>query len=192
MPFPSPPAYCIRRGRLGWVIVFWLVFEGKPKICRVCLSGPSSSPENMLAAAAITSRPGICREIKEIADRLEAFLNGVALTFSLDLVLLQQGSRFHQAVWRADHGIPRGWVSTYQLIARFIGNPQAGRAVGKALAANPFPIIIPCHRVIRADRALGGFQGGQALKRALLEAEGIIFDHGGRVQVDSFYYNFKN
>jgi methylated-DNA-[protein]-cysteine S-methyltransferase len=48
--------------------------------------------------------------------------------------------------------------------------------VGNALATNPFPIIIPCHRAIRSDGSLGGFQGATAMKRALLEREGIVFD----------------
>jgi alkylated DNA nucleotide flippase Atl1 len=51
-------------------------------------------------------------------------------------------------------------------------------AVGHALAANPFPIIIPCHRAIRSDGSLGGYQGGLAMKRSLLEREGIRFDGG--------------
>ncbi|MGQ9687557.1 MAG: methylated-DNA--[protein]-cysteine S-methyltransferase [Desulfobaccales bacterium] len=143
----------------------------------------------MLGSVKTTAKPGVCPEIEEIADQLEAFLNGADLTFSLDRVLLQLGSPFQQAVWRADHGIPRGQVSTYQLIAKAIGMPGGARAVGNALAANPFPIVVPCHRVIRADGTLGGFQGGHPLKRALLEAEGIFFDQRGRVQVESFYYS---
>jgi len=53
--------------------------------------------------------------------------------------------------------------------------------------ANPFPIIVPCHRAVRSDLTLGGFQGGLSMKRALLEAEGIGFDSSGRVAVDSFF-----
>jgi methylated-DNA-[protein]-cysteine S-methyltransferase len=90
---------------------------------------------------------------------------------------------------RAEHGIPRGQVSTYQLLAAFIGRPKAARSVGTALATNPFPIIIPCHRAVRSDRSLGGFQGGLLMKRAWLEQEGIGFDTSGRVQVDSFFYS---
>jgi O-6-methylguanine DNA methyltransferase len=60
--------------------------------------------------------------------------------------------------------------------------PRAARAVGTALARNPFPLIIPCHRVVRSDGMLGGFGGGLKMKKALLEMEGVAFDRSGRVQ----------
>jgi O6-methylguanine-DNA--protein-cysteine methyltransferase len=69
---------------------------------------------------------------------------------------------------------------------------MAGRASPPAptpLATNPSPNVIPCHRAVRSDRSLGGFQGGLPMKRALLEQEGIGFDTSGRVQVDSFFYS---
>jgi methylated-DNA-[protein]-cysteine S-methyltransferase len=72
-------------------------------------------------------------------------------------------------------------MSTYQRIAGHLGNPQAARAVGTALAHNPFPIIVPCHRAIRSDGTLGGFQGGMEMKRILLEMEGVPVDGSGRV-----------
>jgi methylated-DNA-[protein]-cysteine S-methyltransferase len=137
----------------------------------------------------MTVKPATCPEIEEIADQLKAFLEGADISFSLDHVLLGLCSAFQQQVLLAEHGIPRGQVSTYQLIARFIGKPSAARAVGTALATNPFPIIIPCHRAVRTDRTLGGFQGGLPMKRALLEAEGICLDNSGRVQVDVFFYS---
>jgi len=137
----------------------------------------------------VSARPAGCSEIEEVAEQLAAFLGGAAISFSLDLVLLDLCSPFQQQVLHAEHGIPRGQVSTYKLIARFIGRPLAARAVGAALAANPFPLIIPCHRAVRSDGTLGGFQGGLPMKRALLAAEGIGFDSSGRVQADSFFYS---
>jgi methylated-DNA-[protein]-cysteine S-methyltransferase len=65
-----------------------------------------------------------------------------------------------------------------------LGCPRAARAVGTALANNPFPIIIPCHRTIRADGTPGGFGGGIMMKRNLLEMEGVRFDPRGRVIMD--------
>jgi len=61
--------------------------------------------------------------------------------------------------------------------------------VGNALATNPFPLIVPCHRAVRSDGSLGGFQGGPAMKRALLEREGIAFDRAGRAAVPRFHYS---
>ncbi len=69
--------------------------------------------------------------------------------------------------------IPYGQVRTYGWLAEAAGRPGAARAAGQAVARNPFPIIIPCHRVIAADGRLGGFGGGLEMKRKLLELEGV-------------------
>jgi len=79
-------------------------------------------------------------------------------------------------------------VSTYGRIANHLGIPGGARAVGQALARNPFPIIIPCHRAIGAGGDLGGFQGGAAMKRALLELEGVELSSSGRVETDRYYH----
>ena len=76
----------------------------------------------------------------------------------------------------------------WQPIAAHLGKSNGARAVGNALARNPFPLIVPCHRAIRSDRHLGGFQGGLEMKRALLAKEGIAFDDAGRVFCRHFYY----
>ena len=88
----------------------------------------------------------------------------------------------------AEFRIPRGWVSTYKRIANNIGIHKGARVVGNALAKNPFPIIIPCHRTIKTNGDLGGFQGGIKMKRALLELEGIKFSDRGIVITDRIYY----
>lgn len=129
-----------------------------------------------------------CAEVDSVAEGIEAFLSGDDIRFSLDCVRLDLCSGFQQKVLRAEHGIPRGRVSTYRLIARRLGSPSAARAVGAALAANPFPIIIPCHRAVRSDRTLGGYQGGREMKRTLLEMERLRFDESGRVVTQHFYY----
>ncbi|MDO8494884.1 MAG: MGMT family protein [Deltaproteobacteria bacterium] len=84
-----------------------------------------------------------------------------------------KGTPFQQKVWRACQTIPRGEVRSYQWIAKKIGHPKAVRAVGTALAKNPTPIIVPCHRVIRSDGKLGGFSapGGLKRKKELLAQE---------------------
>ena len=79
-------------------------------------------------------------------------------------------------------------MSTYQRIAGHLGHPRAARAVGTALAHNPFPIIVPCHRAIRSNGTLGGFQGGVEMKRALLEMEGVLVDGSGRVVPGQLFY----
>jgi methylated-DNA-[protein]-cysteine S-methyltransferase len=92
----------------------------------------------------------------------------------LNLPGIEQCSKFQQKVLRVVSAIPKGKVSTYQSIAKKIGQPKAARAVGRVLATNPFPIIIPCHRVICSDGSLGGYQGGRKKKLALLKKEGVL------------------
>ena len=83
-------------------------------------------------------------------------------------------SEFERAVLRKALEIPGGEVRPYSWIAREIGHPEAVRAVGTALGKNPVPLLIPCHRVVRADGTLGQYSmGGSRVKRALLEVEGV-------------------
>ncbi|MFH0965100.1 MAG: MGMT family protein [Planctomycetota bacterium] len=85
---------------------------------------------------------------------------------------------FALAVRHALLRIPFGRVATYGDIAAAIGRPGAARAVGNALHRNPFPILVPCHRVVRSDLSLGGFASGPSLKRAILASEGVTFTNG--------------
>ena len=87
-------------------------------------------------------------------------------------------STFTAMVLKACGKIPRGKVSTYGRIARCIGSPRAGRAVGNALSKNPSPVTIPCHRVVRSDGLVGGYAGGQNKKIDLLRKEGITIRNG--------------
>jgi len=134
------------------------------------------------------SEAATCSEIDVIADDIETFFRGEDIRFSLEIVRMDLCSEFQQEVLRAEHGIPCGAVSTYQRIARHVGRPRGARAVGNALANNPFPIIIPCHRAIRTDLTIGGYQGGIKMKRTLLETEGIDFDETGHVKTKNFFY----
>lgn len=82
-----------------------------------------------------------------------------------------RGTPFQLRVWRALTEIPAGTTVSYAELARCVGHPGAARAVGSACAANPIAILVPCHRVVRADGTLGGYGPGQARKRALLACE---------------------
>lgn len=83
------------------------------------------------------------------------------------------GTPFQRAVWTALRTIPVGETTSYGALARAIGRPQAVRAVGLANGANPIGVVVPCHRVIGADRTLTGYGGGLARKRWLLAHEGV-------------------
>ena len=89
---------------------------------------------------------------------------------------MSEGTAFQQKVWNEIDKIPRGEVVTYSQIAENIGHPKAARAVANACGANPNPIVVPCHRVIRSDGELGGYSGpgGIKQKQKLLENEGYL------------------
>ena len=84
-----------------------------------------------------------------------------------------KGTNFQLKVWGFLMKIPKGSVKTYAQVAKAIGKPLAYRAVGNAVAKNPYPIKIPCHRVIRSDGKLGGYsgKGGKKQKLKLLKRE---------------------
>ena len=108
---------------------------------------------------------------------LKAHFSGRARGRAWDLSRL---TPFQQRVLQATAGIPSGEVRTYGQIAAAAGAPRAARAAGSALAHNPLPLLIPCHRVVRSDGAVGAYSGGgPAVKRRLLRAEGVPL-RGGR------------
>ena len=112
----------------------------------------------------------------DVVRELLGFFSGAAPAFTCRLDF-GPATDFQKKVWQAARAIAYGRVRTYGWLAAKIGNPRAMRAVGAALGRNPFPIIIPCHRVIRSDGGLGGFSAaaGTALKKKLLELEGVSF-----------------
>jgi len=115
-------------------------------------------------------------EVTHAPDRIErhldrAIVNGRPGPLPLDLRRLTE---FQRAVLHTAASIPTGEVRPYGWIAREIGKPGAVRAVGSALARNPVPIVIPCHRVVRSDGQLGNYSlGDPSNKRVLLEQEGM-------------------
>ena len=122
-----------------------------------------------------------CPEVNRLTRGIEELLNGTDVSFDLEAVALERCPAFQQQVLRAEHAVPRGRVTPYGRLASLVGQPAAARAAGNALATSPFPLIVPCHRAVRSDGGLGGYQGGARMKRALLEMEGTGFRPDGRV-----------
>lgn len=178
----------IKSTPFGPVVIIWAVLDENPKIVRVLLSGPAASALDKTMELYPVACEKTCREIDTVASGMLGFLEGEAVDFSLDIADLDSCGKFQQRVLRAEHGIPRGEASTYKLIADHLGVPGGARAVGNALANNPFPLIVPCHRAIRSDFTLGGYQGGLEMKHTLLSNEGIVFDDQGRVLCPHFFY----
>ena len=123
-----------------------------------------------------------------LGEKIQRFLKGENVEFDLDLLDFNRCLEIQKRVLLADYGIPRGWVSTYKRIANHIGISNGARVVGNALARNPFPIVIPCHRAIKTNGDLGGYQGGINMKRILLEMEGIEISERGKVITNRIYY----
>ena len=107
----------------------------------------------------------------ECLRQMTEYFKGRCKKFSVPLILV--GTEFQKAVWRQLQKIPFGRTASYGDVARAVGSPRAFRAVGNANNKNPIPLLIPCHRVLAADRKIGGFSGGLARKRKLLRIEGI-------------------
>jgi methylated-DNA-[protein]-cysteine S-methyltransferase len=125
--------------------------------------------------------------VRVLCQGISDLLSGGSVIFELDILDWSLTSRFQKRVLLMESKIPRGKVSTYSRIASKLGNSSAARAVGNALARNPFPLIIPCHRAIRSDGSLGGYAGGTDMKKKLLELEGIEFDCRVRVIIKNFW-----
>ena len=120
------------------------------------------------------------RAIREAIQKVKRHLEGEAQDFAkveLDTTGL---APFHARVYEAARAIPSGRTRTYGELARALGSPGAARAVGQALAKNPFPVIVPCHRVLASGGRAGGFSahGGRATKARILALEGVALEVG--------------
>ncbi len=123
--------------------------------------------------------------VEDIVSFIIDFCKGEAVTISMDRVDKSMCTPFQLRVLEAERKIPRGMTTSYAWVARKAGT-RGVRAVGNALANNPFPFIVPCHRSVRMNRRVGKYRGGPAMKRDLLEMEGVQFDETGRVAPEHF------
>ena len=137
---------------------------------------PTSDPEKIKAALLINlPNPQYDKNLlKTLQKQIIAYFDGCTVNFSLHIPLALEGfSPFAVAVLTACRDVRFGQIITYALLAKKAGRPTAARAVGRIMAKNPVPLIVPCHRVIRTDGNIGGFSapGGIALKNKLLSHE---------------------
>lgn len=132
---------------LGCYIV---IERRKGRICRICLSNQPAEGHSEAA---------------------EKILNHILGRGAADLDLDFSGfTEFQREVYRTVSAIPRGQTMTYGQVAELSGHPGAARAVGRAMAANPYPLIMPCHRVV-ASNGLGGYEYGLEMKEKILALE---------------------
>jgi methylated-DNA-[protein]-cysteine S-methyltransferase len=147
-------------------------------IGRILLTGDGSAVTSLTierqGALPLDGEPDRPDDVLETAvTQLTEYFDGGRRSF--DVPVLTRGTEFQQAVWRYLSGLPFGAVSSYGEIGRTTGRPTAGRAVGGAVGANPVPILVPCHRVLAANRRITGYSGGNGIptKVWLLDHEGI-------------------
>jgi methylated-DNA-[protein]-cysteine S-methyltransferase len=170
----------IKRTLFGPVVLIWTRINNHPTLTRILLSKPDLDAQQQCIKLYPKIVETTCDEILQIADKIQAILQGEPIP--LDAVALNQCSPFQEQVLTIQQTIPFGCVTTYNEIATQLNVRGGARAVGNALARNPFPVLIPCHRAIRSNGTLGGYQGGPEMKQALLELEGICVDANGKVR----------
>jgi methylated-DNA-[protein]-cysteine S-methyltransferase len=188
LPDPRSLSHMQLPSRFGPLVLLWSDTTAGPRVERLFLPADGELAQQTFRLLKTLGRPRSCPAMRGLAGDIGRFLDGQDLTFPLEILALERCPHFQQRVLRAEHAIPRGWVSTYGRVALQLGVPGGARAVGTALAKNPFPILIPCHRVVRSDGTVGGYRGGNAMKRALLVMEGIGISPKGRVRTQRFYY----
>jgi methylated-DNA-[protein]-cysteine S-methyltransferase len=151
-------------------------------LCRTELPGP----EREKVESRLLSNPGELERdpgfFKPLQEQIMDYFEGSCVNFAPDLPIVLDGcTHFTRDVLAACRAVTFGQTASYLELAAQIGRPDAVRAVGAALAKNPLPLIIPCHRIIRSDSKIGGFSapGGTATKKRLLQLEQQAA--GGRV-----------
>jgi methylated-DNA-[protein]-cysteine S-methyltransferase len=168
-------AACSFPTSLGEMAIAWKA----EKIVGVFL--PEGSPKKLLAQVRKRTRSARLEFTTELpafvghlAAQIRAHLRGEPQDFRVDLLALPVRGPFTRKVYECSQSIPSGKVLTYKELAEKAGSPKAFRAVGQAMAKNPFPIVIPCHRVVGSTKGAGGFSahGGLVTKARILEIEG--------------------
>ncbi|HET6231653.1 MAG TPA: bifunctional DNA-binding transcriptional regulator/O6-methylguanine-DNA methyltransferase Ada [Longimicrobiaceae bacterium] len=158
--------YTVASCALGQVLVA-MTARG---VCRVILGDDAAALtaqlEDELHAATLVADDPV---VRDVAASVIAAASGATLQRELPLDL--RGTAFQQRVWKELTRIPRGETVTYAELARRVGAPGATRAVGTACGANPVAVVVPCHRVLRGDGALGGYRWGTERKAQLLASE---------------------
>jgi methylated-DNA-[protein]-cysteine S-methyltransferase len=165
--------YAVFRTKWGYFGV-----AGNGAVRRTCLPMPQREGVEKELSEALRPADGNPRfdktYLRNLQQRIIAYFEGEPVDFTFDpAVSLDHAGVFARQVLHACRQIGLGRTTTYAGLAARIGRPGAARAVGTALAANPIPLIIPCHRVLRSDGGLGGFSapGGTATKQKLLDHE---------------------
>ena len=163
-------AYCTVDSPLGELLAVatdeGLVKLGYPNV-------PAGAQLEALAAAVSPRLLEAPARLDPVRRELDEYFSGRRRSFAVPVDWRLTGG-FVRTVLEATAAIPYGETRTYAEMASLAGSPRAFRAAGSALGANPIPIVVPCHRVLRSGGGLGGYGGGLEVKRTLLELEGVL------------------
>jgi methylated-DNA-[protein]-cysteine S-methyltransferase len=170
-----------RAGTAGLVDVAWDEVDSPFGVLAVCTTEtgvlrvvlPSEDCDAALATVAARVSPRVLRAPRRVdaaRAQLSEYFEGRRRSFDVG-VDWRLSAGFRRRALAAVAGLAYGTTASYREVAAAAGNPRATRAAGSACASNPTPIVVPCHRVVRADGALGGYLGGSAMKARLLELE---------------------
>lgn len=140
------------------------------------LAYPENDHEAVLVRLAERVSPRIVEapgRLEMVRRELDEYFAGTRRDFDLPIDWTLVRTPFHRRILQATARVPFGSATTYAGVAAEAGSARAVRAAGNALGANPMPIVVPCHRVLRTGGGLGGYTGGLEKKRVLLELEGV-------------------
>ena len=166
----APIRYGVGRIAQGWVGVA----ATQRGLCRLTL--PKATKQQAVESLGVETLENASPDhqtFSALNSRLESYYAGGQQGFDDIELDLSDTTPFRRRVLESVRTIPRGQVRSYGQVAASIGRPNAARAVGAAMAANPVCVVIPCHRVIGSDGSLAGFGGGLELKQRMLELEGV-------------------
>ena len=155
-------AYCTTRCSLGPVLIAWT----EQGVCRVDLGEPEATVDVLQQRF-----PKSALQASDDGPWLQLVIETLDGASQADLPLHIRGTAFQERVWKVLRDIPPGQVRSYSQIAQALGKPRSARAVARACATNEIAVLIPCHRVVRADGGLAGYRWGVSLKRRLLRRE---------------------
>lgn len=172
-------AYCLFETSLGTCGIAWReAADCGSQAFVIAVQLPEATPratESRIARKCGASQPGAPpKQIAELIEKMQKHLEGEVQDFRSVALDLENFDTFFRQIYEATREIPPGQTRTYGEIAKAVGQPAAAQEVGQAMAKNPVPIIVPCHRVSAARGKLGGFSapGGPATKAKLLAIEG--------------------
>jgi methylated-DNA-[protein]-cysteine S-methyltransferase len=152
-----------------------ILFEASPfSVKRILLPQKDKKSLERLVRPAGGTKEGGYPLVKDLTQKIQAYFQGRPIDCTWDILDLQNLTELQTRVLQETADIPYGSVRSYGDIAERIGHPKAARFIGATMACNPFPIVIPCHRVIGTKGRVGGYGGGVELKKRLLQLERAI------------------